>query len=90
MDADVTMGRDMFRRVAAVAELHKQDFKLADKTPYIYDFKLFDLVGWLEYFQDHTTLCEDGCSRCPPPLGGSVLLVMHLDLPLGHPGHTAQ
>ena len=56
--ADVTIiGGEMFKKVAAVAKLHKKDFKPADKTPYNYDRKPFHLDGKLELdvaFQDRT------------------------------------
>ena len=34
-----TMGGDMFKRIAAVAKLHKRDFKPVHKTPHNYDRK---------------------------------------------------
>ena len=47
----------MFKKIAAVARLHKKDFMPADKTPYNYDKKPFHLDGKLVLdvsFQDHT------------------------------------
>ena len=47
----------MFKKVAAVVKLRKKDFKPADKTPYNYDKKPFQLDGKLELdvsFQDRT------------------------------------
>lgn len=47
--ADVTIvGGDVFKQVAAVAKLHKKDFKLADKTPHNYDCQPFRLDGRLD------------------------------------------
>jgi len=58
MAADVTIiGGEMFKKVMAVAKLHKKDFKSADKIPYNYDRKPFHLDGKLELdvaFQDCT------------------------------------
>ena len=52
MDIIIISG-EMFKKVVAVAKLHKKDFKSADKTPY----KPFCLDGKLEldvFFNDHT------------------------------------
>ena len=39
---------ELFKQVAAVCKLHKQDFKPVDKTPFNYDKKSFRLDGKLE------------------------------------------
>ena len=47
--ADITIiNGPMFKRVAAVARLHKRDFKAPDKTPYGYGQKPFRLDGRLD------------------------------------------
>lgn len=47
--ADITiMGGEMFKEVAAVAKLHRKDFKPADKTPHNFDRKPFCLDGKLK------------------------------------------
>ncbi len=44
--ADITiLGGEMFKRVAAVAKLHKKDFKPPDRTPHNYDRQPFQLDG---------------------------------------------
>ena len=60
--ADVTiMGGEMFKKVAAVAKLHKRDFKPADKTPYNYDRKpfRFDRKLKLDVSFKHCTMTTD-------------------------------
>ena len=47
--ADITiLGGELFKRVAAVAKLHKRDFLKADQTPYTYDGKPFKLDGYMK------------------------------------------
>ena len=47
--ADITiMGSELFKKVAAVAGLKKQQFKLTDKQPHTYDRRQFKLDGRLD------------------------------------------
>ena len=47
--SDITiMGKDLFKKVAAVARLRKSQFQRADKTPRTYDGRTFTLDGKIE------------------------------------------
>ena len=47
--ADITiMNGDVFKKVAAIAQLSKRAFKPADKIPYGYDNTPFKLDGWID------------------------------------------
>ena len=58
----------MFKKVVAVAKLHKKDFKSVDKTPYNYDKKPFCLDGNIFSFSDRTIKIDVYTSRWMPLL----------------------
>ena len=46
--ADITiMGPELFKKVASVAGITKKQFKAADKIPFTYDRRQFQLDGYL-------------------------------------------
>ena len=68
--SDITiLGGEMFKRVATVAKLHKEDFKPPDKRPRTYNQQAFRIDGKIEVDvsfdnnYENSCVCEDGCTR---------------------------
>ena len=70
--ADITIiGAELFKKVAAVAKLHKKDFKKSDKSPHGYDGQPFTLDGRMDSPQFMSRWMLRTSSYCQRECAGS-------------------
>ena len=62
----IIMGPELFKKITSVAGITKKQFKAADKIPFTYDRRQFQLDGYsnldITFDQQiiHTCLCQNG------------------------------